>query len=268
VEFARLEVPARLRGLVAAGHGYRVPPIAGGVHHGLPSRHLTLVLSLAAPLVVDGFGARLSAHAVVGGLHTTPALLDASLPQDGVQLALTPAGARALLGVPASELAGGVVDLQDVVGRRGAELVERLAAADDPGARLAVLDAWLEPMDVPPVPAEVARAWHVLLRSRGRVRVERLAAEVGWSRRHLGERFIAATGLPPKQLARIVRFENARRHLARPEVPLAEVAARCGYADQAHLAREWREMAGCTPGEWRRVELPFVQDGAPARAAG
>ena len=118
------------------------------------------------------------------------------------------------------------------------------------------------------MPPEVREAWRVLHRSAGRCRVEDLAAHVGWSRRHLSEQFRLATGVPPKQAARIARFQATRRLLLDPRrPPLAEVAVRCGYADQPHLAREWRALAGCSVGTWLREEFPFVQDGGPAEGA-
>jgi AraC-like DNA-binding protein len=49
--------------------------------------------------------------------------------------------------------------------------------------------------------------------------------------------------------------------------PLGEVAVSAGYADQAHLTREWRALAGCTPGEWVRDEVPIVQDTRTAARA-
>lgn len=88
-----------------------------------------------------------------------------------------------------------------------------------------------------------------------------LAQEVGGSRRHLGERFRREFGLTPKVAGRVMRFESTRRLLGTPGRPgLADVAARCGYADQAHLTREWRELAGCTPSTWLTEELPSIQD--------
>ncbi len=122
--------------------------------------------------------------------------------------------------------------------------------------------------DVPVPPPPVRQAWRLLLASDGRRRTSDVAASVGWSRRHLGTEFRLATGLTPKQAARIARFEATRRLLLESRRPsLADIAVRCGYADQPHLAREWRALAGCSVGTWLREELPFVQDSAPVGGA-
>jgi AraC-like DNA-binding protein len=258
---------APLRPFVTAAHGYRVPANPTGLHRGLPSRDLTLVLELAAPLRVAGLGDPVSAHGVLGGLHTGPALIDASVPQDGLQYGLTPWGARALFGIPAGELRGSAVDLAAVLGRATTDrLVERVQAAAGWAQRFALVDAALlrrlggsgRDTDVLP---EVAEAWRLLHATRGRVPVTAVAEHVGWGRRHLSERFRLATGLTPKETARVARFEAARRLLTAPGRPrLVDVATDCGYADQPHLAREWRALAGCSVGTWLREELPFVQD--------
>ncbi|SFL57059.1 AraC family transcriptional regulator [Geodermatophilus ruber] len=256
-------VPPPLRPFVATAHGYRAPAFPTGVHRGLPSRHLTLVVELAAPLRVTGQGTAVEAHAVVGGLCTRPAFIDATRPQDGLQYGLSPLAAPALLGLPALELAERTADLRDVLGPAADGLVEDLAAAPGWAQRFARLDAaLLARLTEPAVPApEVREAWRLVHSSAGRCRIGDLAAHVGWSRRHLSERFRLATGLTPKHAARIARFQAARRLLLDPRCPpLADVAVRCGYTDQPHLAREWRELAGCTPGTWLREELPFLQD--------
>lgn len=94
--------------------------------------------------------------------------------------------------------------------------------------------------------------------------VAAVAAEVGWSRRHLTTQVGAELGLSPKAYQRVARFQTAHRRLhalARTGRPsLAAVAADTGYADQAHLTREWVELGGCTPARWLREEFPFVQD--------
>lgn len=85
---------------------------------------------------------------------------------------------------------------------------------------------------------------------------------MGWSRRHLTERFTREFGLSPKDAARVVRFHRSRLLVARSNRPrLADVAAACGYYDQAHLAREWNDLAGCSPSAWLAAEeFPSVQD--------
>lgn len=110
--------------------------------------------------------------------------------------------------------------------------------------------------------AEVAWAWRVLLARGGGVRIGDLAGHVGWSRRHLGERFRSELGLSPKAAARVLRFERALSHLERSDTRrLADVAVACGYVDQAHLTREWRALAGLPPAAWLAAqELPNIQD--------
>ncbi len=86
-----------------------------------------------------------------------------------------------------------------------------------------------------------------------------LADEVGWSARHLTARFRAETGLRPKEAARVIRFDRARRRLSPTGRSLADLAAETGYFDQAHLAREFRTLAGCSPTAWLAEEFDFVQ---------
>jgi AraC-like DNA-binding protein len=267
--------PAPLRRFVAVARGYCVPANPTGLHRGLPSRHLTLVVELAAPLRVGGLGSRpVAAHASIGGLHTRPALIDASQAQEGLQYGLSPLGASALLGVPAAGLCGQVFDLADVLGPRVIQLTEQIRATADWSERFRLLDeALLRRLGdrTATAAAEVAEAWRLIFASDGRVRVDEIAQHVGWGRRHLSERFRLATGLGPKEAARIARFEAARRLLVSPTRPsLADIAVNCGYADQPHLAREWQTLAGCSVGAWLRDELPFVQDNAarePPRSA-
>ncbi|WP_153398056.1 helix-turn-helix domain-containing protein [Ornithinicoccus halotolerans] len=264
MELYQHPVPVSLRRYVGQAWGYRAPANPTGRHRGLPSRYLTLVVELAAPLRVTARDTAVAAHGVAGGLHTNAVDIDASTPQEGLQYALTPAGSLALLGVPAGELTGLVLDLADVLGRDGDRLVDRLRATGAWGRRFRLLDgALLQRLgaaDAARTEPEVLEAWRLLLARDGQVRVSALADHVGWSRRHLTARFTVAIGLPPKQAARVARFEAARTGLLAGLSP-ATVAARCGYADQPHLAREWHALAGCSVGTWLREELPYLQDG-------
>ena len=107
--------------------------------------------------------------------------------------------------------------------------------------------------------------------SGGTVPVTELAGETGWSRQHLARRFRDEFGLTPKLAGRVVRFDRARRLLGSADAPpLATLAAQCGYYDQAHLARDFVDLAGCPPSQLRAdedlPEVPSVQDGEPADA--
>jgi len=241
--------------------GYAQEDVTLAVHRGLPSRHVTLVISLEGPVRYAGAGALQSA---VGGLHTKPALITQDRVQRGVQLELDPLGVRTLLGVPAAELAGRTVDLADFGGEL-ARLPHRLAEADGWPARFAILDEVLAARAVTPVGAspELERAWRQLRRSGGALRVGTLADEVGWSTRHLGERFRTELGLAPKQAARVLRFERAVRLLRTGHRELAAVAYAAGFYDQAHLSNEWRALAGCSPRTWMAEELPFLHAEGP-----
>ena len=262
--------PPALRPFVESVVGYHYAGFEPGVHRGLPSRHLTIVVSLDGPLdmtLPDGRQTTLALDALVSGLHAAPVAIHHDGLQHGVQLQLTPLGARTLLGLPAAELAHRVVPLDDVLGTAG-ELGDRVATAGTWTERFAALDDVLGravARTSPPRPprAEVAYVFDRLVRAAPHgPGVGALAAEVGWSRRHLAEQFRREYGLPPKLLARILRFEQARGLLARPRRPaLADVAAVCGYADQAHMTHDWVAFAGSSPLAWLAEEqLPFVQD--------
>lgn len=250
--------------------GYRTDPLPGGVHRGLPSRHLTMIVSLGAPVDVlaqTDPGQRPGSYGfLVSGLQLRPALVAADGPQEGVTVELTPLGSRALLGLPAGALWDTTVEADAVLGRTAVELRERLLAAPTWAERFAVCDAVLGAVvasrDPAPLPSPLRGAWHELAASDGRIAVGALADRVGWSRRHLSARFVTEFGLPPKAAARVLRFERACALLrSAPHLPLVEVALSAGYADQPHLNRDFAALAGCSPTAWRAAELPFVQDG-------
>lgn len=227
----------------------------------VPYAGVTLIISFGDPidlLRLPGPGQRpgqpRAYRSFVAGLYDVPVLTEHAGRQHGAEVMLTPFGAYALFGVPPGEYADRSLDLADLGGKAAGELEERLALAPGWPARFALLDAYLaERTARGPRPApEVAHAWRCLARSGGRVGVAELAAATGWSRRHLTARFREQTGLPPKSMARILRFQRALRELDTSASTLSEVAAECGYYDQAHMNREFRDLAGCTPTEYGR----------------
>lgn len=250
---------------VRAIHVYDVDHVAPGVHIGMPSTELTWVLPLDEPLAVSWDGdpdSRTTAWTSVSGLHTRPAAVHHGHHQRGIQLALTPAGARALFGTPAAALAGELLELSDVAPGL-ADLPEQVAEATTWAERVALVEgALLRSLHrLEPAPRrEVARALALLTRGVG---VADAADDVGYSRRRLSTLVRDEVGLAPKAYQRLARFAGAHERLVLAatagDVSVASVAAASGYADQTHLAREWSGFAGCTPTEWLRKEFPIVQ---------
>jgi AraC-like DNA-binding protein len=228
------------------------------------SPQVTLIISLGPAIDVTMDPADPASRAqrrtsFVAGLSDVPALTEYQSDQHGIEVNLTPLAARRLLAVPMSEVANRVVDLDDLLGRDGQELVERLAGSRGWEARFALLDdvlgARLAETATPP--PEVAGAWARLTGAHGRVPVADLAQDAGWSRRHLVTRFREHVGISPKVLARVLRFERVVELLQRDDgTRFAEIAYSCGYADQAHLNRDFRAFAGDTPSGYMARRLP------------
>jgi AraC-like DNA-binding protein len=227
----------------------------------LPFPGIPLILNLDAPWRVDG--AMLGSF--LAGLHTRPAMVEGERGFSCLELRLTPLGTRRVLGMPLHELTNLSAPLEQLLPG-----VETLAARlrDTPAweARFDLVESFLTRRlaDSTPAPRELEWAWRELIRSGGRVHVRTLALELGWSPRRLIDRFRDHVGLPPKAAARVIRFNRAVGALSSGTPRIAEVAAACGYADQAHLARDVRALGGVTPGDL--VAGNFVQDAAGAPA--
>ncbi|WP_043685496.1 helix-turn-helix transcriptional regulator [Streptomyces xylophagus] len=156
-----------------------------------------------------------------------------------------PGTAPTFLGVPAHELRDRRVDLADLWPAAGVRhLTARIDAAPDPVTALE--ETALERAADAPPPDPLLRHLVAALDT-GRP-VAATADELGLGARQLHRRSLAAFGYGPKTLARVLRLQRALV-LARDGVPFAETAARSGYADQAHLARDVKELAGMPLGE-------------------
>lgn len=197
-------------------------------------------------------------HVFFGGMNSAYVVTETDRFGGGVQLDLTPIGAHLLAGVPANEFTNRVIHAEDIFGREVAALVERLEATADWDARLDFVEAFaLRRFRMARQPGEgVAWAWAELERAHGNVRIDSLGAMLGLTPRQLIAEFRREVGLPPKQAARILRFQRAISLLGAPEPCLAEIAFQCGYYDQAHFTRDFREFAGCTPTQHLRRLIP------------
>ncbi|MDN5796035.1 MAG: AraC family transcriptional regulator [Intrasporangium sp.] len=250
----------RLAPWVQSAVGYRLTGFPAGVHVGMPSGSLTLVIPLGQRLAVaDGSAAPREYGAVLAGLSDAPSFIHHDGTQYGVQLALRPAAPRALLGVPASELAKRSYELADLVGVAAERLREQVDTAGSWQERFILVDRMLATLlagaeGQPVASPEVSEAWRVIRRTGGAVPIRRVAAHVGWSMRRLQTRFHAEFGLAPKAAAVVTRFERSVPLVARGALSLSEIAVLCGWSDHAHMDRDWRALAGSAPTRWRNED--------------
>jgi AraC-like DNA-binding protein len=227
-------------------------------------RHLVLPASVSVPLIVKVLDSVDRPPQFVIGAHGAYSILEGDCAPSYLEVWLAPLGAYTLLGLPMGELRGHTVDLVDVLGADGRRLAEQLREAATWPYRFALLDRFLlRRLLRGPRPApEVDWAWRRLAATAGAVPIGRLAGEVGWSHKHLITRFRQQVGLAPKTAARLVRFDGVWRRLDQQQPPdWADLARQAGYADQAHLIRDFRQFTGTTPTGFQARTLPPDRDG-------
>lgn len=268
-----VRAPSRVPG-IAAVYGYEIDGQSEGVHLGMPSGSLTVVISLDNPVEVAEDADRwrrgeTSRHgALVAGLNTRPTYIRQPVRQRGIQLALHPLAARRLLGMPTAELAQRTWAAEDVLGIGARELRDRLHEIDTWSERLAVVDAYFAARTGCRSPArpEVSEAWRRLYRSGGAEPIAQVAAGVPMSQRRLSALIERELGIGAKTLARLMRFDRAVADIGGQvrsgRIPvLADVASRCGYYDQSHLAREFQRLTDRPPSRYLAEEFQNIQAG-------
>ncbi|WP_131736064.1 AraC family transcriptional regulator [Actinomadura roseirufa] len=157
---------------------------------------------------------------------------------------------RLLGGTPIREIANTDLPMEEFLGRWATEMLYRLHDIKDHRDRARCLRAALAARlsDAPGPDPAVLHIWQRIRASGGRVQIGELAAEMGWTRRHLTRKFTQHAGLPPKSMARIRRLHLALDLLATGSgMAMSDLAVQCGYSDQPHLTREMRALTGRTP---------------------
>jgi AraC-like DNA-binding protein len=262
-EMARRAPHPALAGQVQGYCGYRERTAQPVRRREVANGWVALILSFGEPLhivtMTNSPRPVGTVRSFVAGLHEGYAVTEHHGRQHGIQINLTPLGAYRLLGVPMSEVANQVVEIEALRGREIDELTERLASASDWTEQFVLIDrvlcGWLD--RGPAADASVAWAWTQLERSHGQATIGGLASEIGWSRRHFASRFREQVGLGPKPTGRVLRFRNAVELLQRGRLrTIADVAAAAGYADHSHLVREFHSLAGCAPSELVAARMP------------
>ena len=252
----------RLRGLVTDTVWYE--ECGPGVRHRehLPGPAIGLIVNL---------GDRFTSHAAaeepavfdagqgfVAGPSARPGASSMEGENRGVEIGLTPLGAYRLFGGrPLHELRDRAVGLGEVLGPDGERLLRQLVDAADPGQQLGLVQSFLlERLANEPAGGPFAWAWEQLSAAHGDLPMRTVARELGWSEKRLVRSFRTHFGLTPKKSARLMRFAHCVALAQEAPPNWAELALRCGYTDQAHLANEVRAFSGSTPTQLLSRILP------------
>lgn len=197
----------------------------------------------------------------VAGVHTQPVVIGSTGQSSCMQIDLTPIGACRLLRTNMANLANELVNLHDLLGARLRRLEDKLRCTTAWPGRFQITGQFLEEALFSRharTSAVSEAAFNSLQASDGRMSISQLAQTTGCSRKHLHNLFKREVGVPPKIIARVLRFEHALTQLTSaserdpgPPADLVEVAMNNGYSDQAHFTREFVFFSGTTPSAFR-----------------
>ena len=208
--------------------------------------------------------ARIVGHVVVGGARSSFYVREVFGGERSVGVQLHPGAAAVLFGVPCDELAERHTPLEQVWGPTALWMRDRLGATGNLEEQLDVLESMLAAR-LPRVHGLHPAIAQALEQFATTSDVGSVVKETGYSHRRFIALFSKAVGLTPKRYCRVLRFQGALRTMAaRPRASWIEVALDAGYSDQPHFNREFRELVGVTPGEYRRV-APTLTHHVPIR---
>lgn len=191
---------------------------------------------------------------LVAGVHQRHQWVGTAQQHTMLGIALRPGGAWRLLGIPASELTGLHVPLEEVLGSWAARLTERLWDTNETRDRLQLLDDVLRMLPLKPVHPAVSWVADQLACHSDPARLSHLADEAGVSTRRLRDLFQREVGVSTKVFARIQRFQHTLARLRHDQrTDLGTLALDAGYADQPHMIREFKAHSGLTPSEFRSL---------------
>ncbi|MFF4582699.1 helix-turn-helix domain-containing protein [Streptomyces sp. NPDC001373] len=218
---------------------------------------MTLILGWGDPLSLfheagSAPAERTTWHAMLAGLQTASIRGGFGGVAEAVEVEFTPLGAYQCLRLPLHHLANARLHPDEVLGAGwSARLTEQLMTRPDWEGRWAVIDNALARriVDAPPPSQVVAEAWSRLRACHGQVSAKELTAATGRGRRRLQMLFREQIGLPPQTVSRILRFQRALTLESGACRSLADRATLCGYYDQAHMSRDFRDLAGLTPAQ-------------------
>jgi len=213
-ELTRRAPSQRTAGLIMGMTGYRETALGRFSQRETASLVVPVIISLGSPFLI-ALGREPDATdrqpSFAAGLHAGPVCIESDGGAECVQVDFTPLGAYRFFGGAVVDLVARMVDMSDVLGREGRQLRERLGATPLWQNRFDLVEDFVAGRASHPPSPEIEFAYRRLARSAGGARITALAKEIGWSRKHLVNRFRSELGLAPKPVARIMRFHRACR---------------------------------------------------------
>jgi AraC-like DNA-binding protein len=251
-----------LRAYVAEYIGGFEHPADGLIRREVPADIAPVIFNFGPPfrLCDPRTSCWLTIDSFVAGAFDSFVLAGATGPYEALQVNFTLLGLRAFIGHAIDELTNRMLHLGDVFGADADRLASALYETRGWPARFELFEreVFARIARGKPVPPPVVAAYQRLTRSTGRIPIRDLAADAGWSHKHLIAQFQHHIGLPPKAFARVLRFGRAAELLkaSASRGALADIALSCGYYDQAHFSRDFREFAGVSATELLASQLP------------
>ena len=255
-EMVRRPPSQRTAGLISGMTGYRETARGRFSQREAAPLAVPLIISFGTPFTI-ALGRQPDAAdrqgSFAAGLYAGAVYIESDGGAECVQVDFTPLGAFRFFGGAVVDLAARMIGIDDVLGSDGARLRERLGATLGWQRRFDIVEDFVTDRANHRPSPELEFAYRQLTRSGGGIRIATLADEIGWSRKHLVDRFRSEFGLAPKPLARMLRFHRACG-LARTGTSSgwAGIAADTGFSDQAHMVREFTALAGEPPTAWAR----------------
>lgn len=216
----------------------------------LPDGCMEIIIHLGTPFVrIRGARSEVQARAFLMGQLTESIVLRQSANSHVMGIRFTPQGAASFVPFHVDEIRNTALSLDNVWGKESRLLEDAVLNAASDSGRVAVIESFLSrKLSDRNRDRRIEAAVGRIETSQGRVSIEAIAADIGWSTRQLERRFLSSVGIGPKALARIVRLQTLLQ-TAGPSAPRQwpSIALACGFFDQAHLIREFKRFAGEPP---------------------
>jgi AraC-like DNA-binding protein len=259
--------PPNLRGLVDTVWHFS-GPTTSPYKRILPNGRVELLVNLGESYrIIKGAGTPVLRAAWIGGLLTSPQVIEQPARQNVLGIRLYPTAAHTLLAVPMREITDLQVALDDLIDHAASELAERCAEAASVRQLFLCAARWMSERVSDARRIDPAIAWSAarIEAHGGVVPIAELRERIGLSKTRFAASFRDRIGVAPKLYARLVRFGRATEMLQRGAGSLVDVVLAAGFYDQPHMNAEFRELGGLTPLDFIAARHP-VGDGTTARA--